>query len=305
MKQKTIKKTIGCSGVGLHSGKMVKLTLRPAPEDTGIVFHVHGKDGVKAITPSPDSVVATGLATTLQLDSASVATVEHILAAIAGLEIDNIQIDIEGGEVPIMDGSAASFVFLLRDTGTTTQNRDRKVRRIKKPIHFELDGKKITAKPHDGFFVDYTIDFNHPLIGKQTMKVEVTPDTFTNDIARARTFGFMREVEYMHKNGLALGGSLDNAIVLDDYSVLNEDGLRFADEFVRHKVLDFIGDMAMMGTQLQGHFTVHCSGHTLNNQFLRAINENADIYLEEVSLSEATAQKTPEAAVSGEPVAAA
>lgn len=285
MKQTTIKKSIGCSGIGLHSGKVVKLTLSPAQEDTGIVFHIRGEHGVKVIAPEPNAVIATGLATTLGLDGTSVATVEHLLAAIAGLQIDNIKIDIEGGEVPIMDGSAASFTFLLRDAGIARQSRNRVVQRIKKTINFERDGKFIKASPYDGLRIDYTIDFDHPLIGRQSVTMEITPASFTQEIAKARTFGFLREVEYLHKNGLALGGSLDNAIVLDEYAVLNEDGLRFDNEFVRHKILDFIGDMAMLGTPLHGHFEVFASGHALNNQFLRTINDNAHIYLETVELN--------------------
>ncbi|GFM37857.1 UDP-3-O-acyl-N-acetylglucosamine deacetylase [Desulfovibrio psychrotolerans] len=304
MKQSTIKKAIGCSGIGLHSGKVVRLSLSPAPEDTGIVFHIHGENGCKVITPEPHAVIATGLATTLGLDGTSVATVEHLLAAIAGLQIDNIRIDIEGGEVPIMDGSAASFVFLLRDAGIAVQNRTRTVQRITKPIHFERDGKYISASPYAGLRIDYTIDFDHPLIGRQTMSVEVTPATFTREIAKARTFGFLREVEYLHKNGLALGGSLDNAIVLDEYGVLNEDGLRFDDEFVRHKILDFIGDMSMLGAPLQGHFEVFASGHALNNQFLRTIQEHADIYLETVEMDAFRPEAVPAREHAGQPVAA-
>lgn len=302
MKQTTIKKAIGCSGIGLHSGKVVKLTLSPAQEDTGIVFHIHGDHGIKVLAPEPDSVVATGLATTLGLDGASVATVEHLLAAIAGLQIDNIRIDIEGGEVPIMDGSAASFTFLLRDAGTIQQSRNRVVQRIKKTINFERDGKYIKASPYSGLRIDYTIDFPHPLIGRQTATLEVTPASFVQEIAKARTFGFLREVEYLHKNGLALGGSLDNAIVLDEYSVLNEDGLRFDDEFVRHKILDFIGDMAMLGTPLQGHFEVFASGHALNNQFLRTVNDNATIYLETVELTSHAASESRVRQPAGQPV---
>lgn len=298
MLQKTINKSIGCSGVGVHSGKIVKLTLHPATEDTGIIFHIHGEDGVKVIAPTPQLVTATQLATVLGVGNTSAATVEHLLAAIHGMQIDNIRIEIQGGEVPIMDGSAASFIFLLKDAGLREQARPRTVKRIKKAINFERDGKRISAKPHKGLSIDYTIDFEHPLIGVQTMSVEVTPETFATDIAKARTFGFFREVEYMRSKKLALGGSLDNAIVLDDYAVLNEDGLRFPDEFVRHKILDFIGDMVMLGSPLEGHFEVYCSGHALNNQFLRTIDENADIYLESVTAEAPVAVEAPEVAAS-------
>ena len=308
MLQKTISKSIGCSGVGLHSGKIVKLTLHPAAENTGIIFHIHGEDGVKVVSPTPQLVTATQLATVLMVDEASAATVEHLLAAISGMQIDNIRIEIQGGEVPIMDGSAGSFIFLLKDAGLREQSKARTVQRIKKEITFERDGKRINAKPHNGLRIDYTIDFDHPLIGVQTKSVEITPETFASEIAKARTFGFFREVEYMRSKKLALGGSLENAIVLDDYGILNEDGLRYPDEFVRHKILDFIGDMIMLGTPLEGHFDVHCSGHALNNQFLRAIDENADIYLESVTLDEpapaAVGHDVPAVAASAAPAVA-
>lgn len=301
MNQTTIKKSISCSGIGLHSGKTVKLALHPASEDTGIVFDIHTTAGIRRIAPEPRVVIATGLATTLGMDGASVATVEHLLAALRGLEIDNIVVEIEGGEVPIMDGSAASFVMLLRNAGVRRQSQPRKVFRIARPVQFERDGKTIRALPHDGFRVEYTIDFPHPQIGRQHLSIEITPETFS-EIAKARTFGFFREVEYLHSKGLALGGSLDNAIVLDDYAVLNPDGLRCPDEFVRHKVLDFVGDMAMMGMPLQGHFIVECSGHALNNEFLRMLEDNASLYLEAVELH--TPQRAPAPLVAPAPHAA-
>ena len=281
MIQTTISQSIECTGIGLHSGKTVRLGLRPAFENTGIVFHVHSGEGVRTISPRPDIVVDTGLATTLGEGGVKVSTVEHLLAAIRGLGIDNINIDVEGGEVPIMDGSAAPFVMLLRKAGILRQNAPRRVLRIKKPFTLSRDGKTIEAHPYSGFAVSCTINFPHRLIGVQTMNLELTPRTFSQ-VSRARTFGFYKEVEFLHSKGLALGGSLDNAIVLDECSVLNTDGLRFADEFVRHKVLDFIGDMAMLGTPLEGRFVISCSGHALNNEFLRTITTNAETYLEEV-----------------------
>jgi UDP-3-O-acyl N-acetylglucosamine deacetylase len=205
------------------------------------------------------------------------------MAAILGLGIDNLRIDVHGGELPIMDGSAAPFVMLLNGAGIRKQNAARKVLRIAKPINYTLGEKSIYAEPYEGFFVDYTIDFAHPLIGVQNLALEITPQTFS-EIAKARTFGFFKEVEYLYSRGLALGGSLDNSVVLDEHGVLNQEGLRFNDEFVRHKLLDFIGDMAMINLPLQGRFTVHCSGHTLNNQFLRVLDENRAIYLEEIVL---------------------
>jgi len=255
MTQTTISQSIECTGIGLHSGKTVRLGLRPASENTGIVFHVNTPSGVRQVTPRPDIVVDTGLATTLGTSDVRVSTVEHLLAAIRGLGIDNIHIDVEGGEVPIMDGSAAPFVLLLKKAGILLQGAPRRVYRIKKPVSFARDGKSIEAFPHDGFSVEYAISFPHQLIGNQKIRLELSPRTFSQ-VARARTFGFLREVEYLHSKGLALGGSLDNAIVLDDCSILNKDGLRFADEFVRHKALDFIGDMAMRDRPPQGRFRV-------------------------------------------------
>ncbi|MBG0778202.1 MAG: UDP-3-O-acyl-N-acetylglucosamine deacetylase [Desulfovibrionaceae bacterium] len=305
MRQTTIKKAIDCSGIGLHGGKMVRLSLLPAPEDTGILFCLKGETGTRFISPSPESVVATGLATTLGFGEQSIATVEHLLAAIRGLEIDNITIEVEGGEVPIMDGSAASFVFLLRAAGIRRQARARKVYRLTRAFNFEHEGKWIKAEPYDGLCVDYTIDFPHPLIQQQSLRVEMTPEAFASKVAKARTFGFLRDVEMLQKNGMALGGSLDNAVVLDEYSVVNKEGLRFKDEFVRHKILDFLGDMAVLGLPLQGRFTVHCAGHALHNAFLRAVYENRDLYLERCELCEPEAVEQPAASPVGVAAAAA
>lgn len=280
MKQYTIQKSVQCSGIGLHGGRKVELALRPAAEDTGIVFHIHGENGSRQFKPAPDSVIGTGLATTIGNEHGSVATVEHLLAAVRGLGIDNLQIDVKGGEIPIMDGSAASFVFLVRSAGLREQNAPRKVLKVVKPFRLESDGKKVEVEPYDGFKVDYEIDFTHPLIGEQRMSIDLTPDQFIRRIAKARTFGFLKDVEMLQKNGLGLGGSLDNAVVLDEYGVVNEGGLRYTDEFVRHKILDFIGDMALAPLPLHGHFKVACSGHAFNNEFLRTLMDNAAIYLE-------------------------
>ena len=282
MHQQTIAKPVRCSGIGLHSGRKVHLTCRPSGEDTGVTFHVRTDDGLRALELSPDKVVGTGLATTLGGPDAAVATVEHLLAAVRGLGIDNIALEVEGGEVPIMDGSAASFVFLLRSAGLKAQSRPRRVLAVRRPLVVEQDGKRIEARPFEGFKVDYDIDFAHPLIGRQALSVEVTSESFIRHLAKARTFGFLKEVELLHKNGLALGGSLDNAVVLDEYGVVNPEGLRFADEFVRHKVLDFIGDMAVAPLPVEGHFIVSCSGHAMNNAFLRALTGAGDYVAERV-----------------------
>ena len=284
MQQQTIKHPVQCSGVGLHSGKMVTLSLRPAEVDSGINFYAFTPEGSQRIAMEPSQVIATGLATTIGSARASVSTVEHLLAAVRGLGIDNLRVDVHGGELPIMDGSAAPFVMLLKSAGLRRQNADRRVLRLKKAVSHSQGDKSIIAEPHDGFFVDYTIDFAHPLIGVQRLALEVTPQAF-GQIAKARTFGFLHEVEALYARGLALGGSLDNSVVLDEHGVVNEGGLRYADEFVRHKLLDFVGDMAMIVLPLQGRFTVRCSGHALNNQFLRVLNDNRDLYLEEVVLA--------------------
>lgn len=289
MKQRTLKNSISISGIGLHSGNTVTLTLSPAPVDTGVVFRVHHNGKVTHITPRPDLVQATSLATTLGIQEASVATVEHLLAAIMGYAIDNIYVDVVGGEIPILDGSAAPFIILFNNAGIVTQRKKRTVAKVKKAYTLEVEGKAISVKPADAFIIDYTICFSHPLIRTQHFVFTVTPENF-DAISRARTFGFLREIEFLRSKNLALGGSLDNAIVLDQDNILNKEGLRFQDEFVRHKVLDFIGDMGMLGTPVCGHFTLYCSGHTLNNQFLQHLYSNQEAYLDYTTLT--TTQKS-------------
>lgn len=284
MFQTTIRKTVHCTGIGLHSGKEVELTLRPASENTGVLFSIRNGSGSSFLTPNPKLVVETGLATTLGNGRDRVATVEHLLAAIRGMHIDNIQVEVRGGEVPIMDGSAASFVYLLNQAGVRTLAKPRRVLAVKSPLRFEQDGRFIQAKPFDGLKIDYTIAFDHPLIGSQRMAFELTSQAFASELAKARTFGFLKDVDLLHQNGLALGGSLDNAVVLDEYTVLNAEGLRFEDEFVRHKVLDFIGDIAILNMPLYGSFEVFASGHAMNNAFLRYLDEHRDDYLQEIEL---------------------
>ncbi len=304
MKQTTVKNPIQCSGVGLHSGKMVTLTMRPAEENSGINFYIITPDGSQRISPEPHQVIATGLATTIGNSNASISTVEHLLAAIRGLGIDNLRIDVHGGELPIMDGSAAPFAMLIKNAGIKKQNATRKVLRVKKPITHKNGDKSISVEPYDGFLVEYTINFSHPLIGTQSMTLEVTPETFA-EVSKARTFGFLHEVEALYARGLALGGSLDNSVVLDEHGVVNQEGLRYPNEFVRHKILDFIGDMAMIDLPLQGKFKVSCSGHALNNQFLRLLQENRSIYLEEIALEEAQETSAQPAVTAAQQIPAA
>lgn len=279
MFQTTVARPVSFTGVGLHSGRDVQIKFQPAPVDSGIVFFAHTSSGVRRIHPEPEAVTATALATTLSDGKASVSTVEHVLAALNGLRVDNVQVHVMGGEVPIMDGSAAQVVRMIRDAGVRAQHMERRVARIRRSLSVAGEGKAIHARPHHGFYVDYTIDFPHRSIGRQRLALEITPESFMR-IADARTFGFLQEVEYLHSKGLVLGGSLGNAVVLDEDGIVNPEGLRCPDEFVRHKILDFVGDMAMFGMPLQGAFEVHCSGHHHNNMFLRRLQAEASYYLD-------------------------
>ncbi len=291
MLQQTLMHAVSYTGIGLHSGKDVEMKLVPAKIDAGISFHIHNKKSVHIIKPNPHVVMATELATTLGANGVQVSTVEHLLAALFALGIDNVECHIYGVEIPIMDGSALPITNLIKKAGIRSQYALRKVAKIARPVLFEANGKKINARPYDGFYVDYTIDFSHKSIGKQHYALEITPETF-EEIASARTFGFMKEVEYLHSKNLALGGSLANAIVIDEDGIMNPEGLRFDDEFVRHKILDFVGDMAMFGMPLRGAFEVSCSGHHHNNQFLREIYDHSDLYLsfEELTPKERSAK---------------
>ena len=293
MNQTTIQRVVTCSGIGLHSGKKVYLALRPASANTGIIFDIHTQDGIRRVSPTPKAVMTTALATTLGTADATVSTVEHLLASVLGLGIDNLIVSVEGGEIPIMDGSAAAFVKLFAEAGIRRLNAPRKVMRVSRPTELHDGIKHIRALPYAGFRVDYTIDFPHPAIGRQQMSMEVTPETFAR-VAIARTFGFFKDVEYLHSHGLARGGSLESVVVLDDKGVMNPEGLRYRDEFGRHKVVDFIGDMAMLGLPIQGHFDVCCSGHQLNNAFLRKAEEERVLQLIDLSLEEARTRKPRE-----------
>ena len=271
MPQTTLADSFVLEGVSLHSGIMVSMEFRPVPADSGIVFHVQSGDGEHLLAPRPEAVGATELATTISDGAHSVSTIEHVLAGLRGMEVDNAAVYVEGGEVPILDGSARLVVEGLKKAGLQKQSSPRRIARVAREFSF-ADGKKsICAEPFDGFRVDYTIRFDHPAIGVQRFCFELEPEAFAKEIACARTFGFLRDVEYLRSHGLARGGSLENVVVIGEQGVVNSEGLRFADEFVRHKILDFIGDMAMLGRPMLGAFTVECSGHAHNNAFLRRL----------------------------------
>ncbi|KGE79597.1 UDP-3-O-acyl-N-acetylglucosamine deacetylase [Halomonas salina] len=291
IRQRTLKNVIRATGVGLHSGKKVYLTLRPAPVDTGIVFVRTDLDPEVQIPASADSVTDTTLCTALSKDGVKVATVEHLMSALAGLGIDNAYVDVSAPEVPIMDGSAGPFVFLIQSAGITEQNAAKKFIRIKREVVVRDGEKEAIFLPHQGFKVSFAIDFDHPVFEaqKQSAEVDFSTTSFVKEVSRARTFGFMRDLEYLRSNNLALGGSLDNAIVVDDYRIVNEGGLRYDDEFVKHKVLDAIGDLYQLGHSLIGEFRGVKSGHALNNQLCRALMENQEAW-EIVTFEEETAK---------------
>ncbi|MBI3562672.1 MAG: UDP-3-O-acyl-N-acetylglucosamine deacetylase [Gammaproteobacteria bacterium] len=272
IKQRTLKNIIRATGIGLHTGQKVYLTLRPALPDTGIVFRRVDLEPVVEIAAIPENVGDTTLSTTLVKDGIKVSTVEHLLSAMAGLGIDNSYIELNAPEVPIMDGSAGPFVFLIQSAGIQEQNAPKRFIRIKRKVTVAEGDKWVQFEPFEGFKVAFTIDFDHPVFkdGTQTAEVDFSSTSFVREISRARTFGFMSQIEALRANNLALGGSLDNAVVLDNYRVLNEDGLRYMDEFVKHKILDSIGDLYLLGHSLIGAFSGYKSGHALNNQLLRA-----------------------------------
>ncbi|HVB84429.1 MAG TPA: UDP-3-O-acyl-N-acetylglucosamine deacetylase [Rhodanobacteraceae bacterium] len=273
IKQRTLKNVIRATGVGLHTGDKVYMTLRPAAPNTGIVFRRTDLAVPVDIPSRCENVGDTRLSTTLVKGEARVSTVEHLLSAMAGLGIDNAYVDLSAPEVPIMDGSAGPFVFLLQSAGIEEQNAPKRFIRIKKSLRVEDGDKWCRFEPFDGFKVGFSIEFRHPIFSTRTSTAEIDFSTtsFVKEVSRARTFGFMRDIEAMREQNLALGGSMDNAIVLDDYRVLNEDGLRYEDEFVKHKILDAIGDLYLLGHSLIGAFFGHKSGHELNNRLLRTL----------------------------------
>ena len=289
LKQRTLSNSIRASGVGLHSGEKVNMTLRPAAKDTGIIFRRLDIEPIQQIPARAESVIDTMLGTTIAKKNASVMTVEHILAAFAGLGIDNALIDLDGPEVPIMDGSSASFIFLIESAGIEEQNASKKFLKIKKKIRVE-DGEKFAEfKPYNGYRISFEIDFDHPMIKSKLTKLSVdfSTLTFLKEISRARTFGFLKEIETLRSKNLALGGSLDNAIVFDDYRILNQDGLRYQDELVRHKILDVVGDLYLMGHILVGEFNGYKSGHELNNKLILKLYTDQTAW-EEIEESEIT-----------------
>ncbi|TVP89269.1 MAG: UDP-3-O-acyl-N-acetylglucosamine deacetylase [Pseudomonadaceae bacterium] len=280
IRQRTLKNTIRATGVGLHSGEKVYLTLKPAPIDSGIVFRRVDLDPVVDIPARAENVGETTMSTTLVKDGAKVDTVEHLLSAMAGLGIDNAVVELSAPEVPIMDGSAGPFVFLIQSAGIEEQDAPKQFIRIKREVSVEEDGKKATFVPFEGFKVSFAIDFDHPVFRgrSQFATVDFSSTSFVKEVSRARTFGFMRDIEYLRSQNLALGGSVDNAIVVDEYRVLNEDGLRYEDEFVKHKILDAIGDLYLLGKSLVGEFRGEKSGHALNNKLLRSLLANQDAW---------------------------
>jgi len=273
IKQRTLKNVIRATGVGLHTGDKVYLSLRPAPVDTGIVFRRTDLPQVVEILARAENVGDTRLSTTLVKGQVRISTVEHLLSALAGLGIDNAYVDLSTSEVPIMDGSAGPFVFLIQSAGIEEQNAPKRYIRIKRAVTVQQGDKWAKFEPFDGFKVSFQIDFNHPVFKRtqQHAEIDFSKTSFVKEVSRARTFGFMHEIELLRENKLALGGSLENAIVVDDYRVLNEEGLRYEDEFVKHKILDAIGDVYLLGHSLIGAFSGHKSGHELNNILLRTL----------------------------------
>ncbi|APX93620.1 UDP-3-O-[3-hydroxymyristoyl] N-acetylglucosamine deacetylase [Halomonas sp. 1513] len=293
IRQRTLKNTIRATGVGLHSGEKVYLTLRPAPPNTGIIFVRTDLEPQVMIPARAENVTDTTMCTALSQDGVKVATVEHLMSAFAGLGIDNAFVDVSAPEVPIMDGSAGPFVFLIQSAGIDEQQAAKKFIRIKREIVVREDDKEARFLPHNGFKVAFAIDFDHPVseLREQTTTVDFSTTSFVKEVSRARTFGFMRDLEFLRSHNLALGGSLDNAIVVDDYRIVNEGGLRYDDEFVKHKVLDAIGDLYQLGYSLIGEFRGIKSGHALNNQLCREMLAHPESF--EIVTFEDEAQRAP------------
>lgn len=284
LKQRTLSSKINASGVGLHTGRKISLTLNPGPVNSGIIFK---RTDIKSspIKASLENVFDTRLSTSLSNDEIKISTVEHLLSALAGIGIDNAMIELDGPEVPIMDGSARPFVFMIQSAGIQEQTDLKKFIKIKKTIQVKQDEKWAKIEPFDGFKVAFTIDFDHPAFSEtsQSSEIDFSSVSYLSQVSRARTFGFTKDIELLRKNNLALGGSVSNAIVIDDYKVINEEGVRFQDEFVKHKILDAIGDLYLLGHGLIGSFSAYKSGHHLNNLLLRELVNNIDAW-EEVTI---------------------
>jgi UDP-3-O-[3-hydroxymyristoyl] N-acetylglucosamine deacetylase len=287
VQQRTLKNSIRATGIGLHTGRKVLMVLRPAPPNTGIVFRRVDLEPPVDIPARATNVTETTLGTTLAVGGAEVSTVEHLLSAMAGLGIDNAFVELTAGEVPIMDGSAGPFVFLIQSAGIELQSSAKRFVRVRRRVEVKDGDKWACFEPHEGFRVNFEIEFDHPLFRRHAQRatMDFSTITFLREVSRARTFGFMRDMEALRGRNLALGGTLDNAIVLDDYRILNEDGLRYEDEFVRHKILDAIGDLYLLGHSLIGEFTGYKSGHGLNNRLLRTMLADAAAW-EEVTFSD-------------------
>lgn len=273
-KQRTLMNEVGCTGIGLHTGEKVKINLKPAPANSGIKFVRTDLKGHPEVEVRFDNVFDTTLATTIGTNGCKVSTIEHLMAAFFGLGIDNAVVELDGPEVPIMDGSAAPFVFLIKSGDIREQKSPKQFIVIKKPFKVDDGNRSVCIYPSKELKITYMIDFQHPLLRNQEYELTFSGRDFVREISTARTFGFMKDVETLKKNGLARGGSLDNAVVIDDFRIINEDGLRFDDEFVRHKILDFIGDISIVGSPIIGHFVVKKSGHFLNQQMLRKLMES-------------------------------
>ena len=290
LRQRTLASKINASGVGLHTGKKVSLTLMPADADAGITF-IRTDTHSNPIKASFDNVNDTRLQTSLSNDEVRISTVEHLLSALAGLGIDNATIKLDGPEVPIMDGSARPFVFMIQSAGIKEQDAPKKFIKVIKPIEVRQNEKWARIEPFDGFKVAFTIDFNHPAFdnSSQSSEIDFSSVSYLSQVSRARTFGFVRDIENLRKNNLALGGSVNNAVVIDDYRVVNDEGVRFQDEFVKHKILDAIGDLYLLGHGLIGAFSAYKSGHHLNNLLLRELDNNQEaweeVIIEDVSKS--------------------
>lgn len=277
-RQRTLADEVGCTGIGLHTGEKIKINVRPAPPDTGIRFVRTDLSGEPMVEARFDNVCDTTLATTIGSNGCKISTIEHLMAAFFGLGIDNAVVELDGPEVPIMDGSAAPFVFLIKSAGIREQEKPKRFIIIKRPFKVDDGNRSVRIVPSKRLKITYMIDFQHPLLRNQKYELSFFGRDFIKEICRARTFGFLRDVQMLQENGFAKGGSLDNAIVVDDFRILNEDGLRFKDEFVRHKILDFIGDLSIIGAPIIGHFVVKKSGHFLNQHMLRKLMESKKHY---------------------------